>query len=405
MGMRAYALALLAGATACGGGDRIGIDDGGTDGDVEALCEGPGLVNVPFRDQWRQEVDAAFDHGGGAITSVTIGGPEYESNFANRGDVIVLYDAPPDRIVVEMRRFTFGASEVSAQDDFDALSLWAYNSAYDTPQPPAEMLLKHDCVASGQWKNECAIRVYYDGQSQLVRSGADLRVHLPSDYAGAVNVYTEDNDAEGQYLNRGNVCVDGARGSMDIAMQNGVAFVKVADDVTPTPTCPADLVAECDAWESGAWASNCPCIDQGHAFAGVKVTTSPPGAADVTVDVPAGLWASVRMSNDAPGQDQEDPALHCEADLELPNLTYISLAGNDFPWQSTALSNLPSDQATLGAGFFVHLTSNGCGPVAAVENPEDYDCDPSADPPSVERGNLRTCQDCLGASSCADLLP
>ena len=404
MGMRGCALVLLAAATACGGGDRVGID-GGTDGDVDPLCEGPGLVNVPFRDQWRQEVDAEFDHADGEITSITIGGPEYESNFANRGDVIVLYDAPPGRILVEMRRFTFRASEVSAVDDFEHLWLWAFDAAYRTPQPPSQMLANENCVASGRWHDGCAIRVYYDGQSQLVRSGADLRVHLPPDYTGSVEIYTEDNDAEGQYLNRGNVCVDGARGAVDVQMQNGVAFVKVADDVTPTPSCPADLVAACDTWEAGAWASSCPCIDQGYPFGGVKLATAAPGADDVTVDVPPGLWSSVRMSNDSPGQDHSDPDLFCEASLELPNVVYPSLAGNDFPWQSSALSNLPSENATKGAGFAVDLTSSGCGPVAAVENPEDYDCDPEADPPSVERGNLRTCEGCLGATSCADLLP
>jgi hypothetical protein len=391
--------------TACHDNDADGSDESTAGDDAAALqCRDGSLDLAPFRDEWRVEADVAFEHEGGAITALTVGGLLYDKNFANRGDVIVTYDAPPDRIVVEMRRFTFGASAQSAQDDFDALSLWAYNSSGTRPQPPLDMLPKHDCVASGAWRNECTIRVYYDGQSQLVRTGADLRVRLPADYTGQLDIVTEDNDAEGNYLNRGNVCVDGLAGATSVELGSGVAFVRVAD-VAPTPTCPPADVAACEAWPEGAWSSACPCIAAGYAFGGVSVRTTAPAAADATVDLPADLWSAVRMANEGPGQDAADPALHCDAALDLPNLTFATFEGNDFPWESNALSNLPSEAATLGAGFTVNLTSSGCAPVEAVENPDEFDCTGQQEMMSEERGNLRTCEGCLGVASCDDLLP
>jgi len=138
----------------------------------------------PSRDAWDVVASAEFVHTtmddeGRPITQigdVIVGGLEYNSNFANRGDVIVNFDGPANRILVEFRRFTVNTSENEAQDDFAAMGLWAFNTQVGTPSRPQDMDPDSDCTDT--WLPGCAIRAYYDGQTQLGRAGADIRVRL-----------------------------------------------------------------------------------------------------------------------------------------------------------------------------------------------------------------------------------
>ena len=395
-------VALAPACDGCEGPRRPGSDEHGDESDIavgELDCRTP---IRPFRDEWRVEADVPFSHQGGGITSLQVGGLLFENNFANRGDVIVQFDGEADRIVVEMRRFTTAASEVAAREDFEALHLWAFSASVDSPMPPFAMPEDESCT-SGAWRDGCAIRVWYDGIDQLSRAGADLRVTLPADYLGALKVVTEDNDDGTGYANRGNVCIDGAAAGVDVRLQSGEAYVIVGEDTVPTPTCPPEDVAQCETWAAGAWALECPCLAAGHGFGTVRVRTSPAGAADVTVDMPEGLWTAVNLVNKGPAQDIGDPETSCEAQALFAGFESV-MPMDDFPWTARGSINVPSEAATRGAGFFVDVVSEQCGPLLQTESPEAYDC-VDEEQGSEERGNLWACPGCLRQRSCDELLP
>lgn len=366
----------------------------------------------PFRDEWRVEADLEFIHtdasGVPLIDTLVIGGVETIDNFANRGDVIVNFDGPANRILVELRRFTFNTDQEAAENDFADLSLVAYAAPLARPQDqsPAD-----DCLASG-WQEGCEIRVYYDGLSQLRRSGADIRVTLPSDYRQRITVITEDNDEEADYANRGNVCISNLHGSAEVAVENGNAWVSLAEDVTPAPKCTAEQIDACENWtvEDGTgnqipapWAPECDCIAVGGGeFGRLELATAEEAASNMVVDVPAGLWASIKAENQAPGQDAAGE--HCEASITVPAFE-LNATGNDFPWEAFGNASYPGEPAILGAGYSIIATSSACGPVPYSEHPEDY-VGPGNEAMQAtdERGNLEICTGCI-TQTCDELVP
>lgn len=366
----------------------------------------------PFRDEWQVEADLDFIHtdadGAPLIYALSIGGLATDDNFANRGDVIVNFDGPPNRILVELRRFTFASDESEAQGDFDDLSLLAYAAPLARPQDqdPAD-----DCVASG-WQNGCEIRVYYDGITQLARSGADIRVTLPPDYRRSITVTTEDAVAEAEYANRGNVCISNLHGSAEITLQSGNAWVSLADDVTPVPTCSAEQIAACEAWTvedamgnqiPAPWAPECDCIAVGGGeFGRLELSNTDDAASNVEIDVPEGLWAAIRAESQAP--DQDAAGERCEATVSVPQFA-PSDVGNDFPWEALGSANYPGPPAIMGAGYSIVASSSACGPVLFTEQPEDYVGPDGEDlQASEERGNLEVCTGCI-TQPCDDLVP
>jgi hypothetical protein len=371
----------------------------------------PSPDRSPFRDSWEAVADQAFEHtasdGTPQIFQLTIGGREDNDNFANRGDIIVNFDGPANRILIEMRRFTFNTNEDAAQTDFDDLSLWAYTTAPAKPQSqdPAD-----DCVASG-WQNDCEVRVYFDGQAQLKRSGADFRVTLPADYRYGINVVTQDNVEEEDYLNRGNVCISNLFASATVEVESGKVWTTLAREVTPAPTCSAEEIEACETWTveddmgnvtPAPWAPECDCIAVNGVFGRVDIKSREETAADITVDMPSGLWASVKAENT--GMGQEASGEHCDATIEVadfvPNET-----GNDSPWEKFGNTNFPGEPAIAGAGFSVVASSKSCEPVAFTEDPEDFvGVGKGEEQSSEERGNVRICTDCI-TQSCNDLIP
>ena len=386
-------------ACASGGGSGCGNEPSGTS------------ARMPFRDGWEVVADQSFVHtttDGAQIFDLTIGGREENDNFANRGDVIVTFDGPDDRILVEMRRFTFNTNDDTAQQDFDDLSLWAYTSSTGRPQ---DQDMADDCVASG-WQNGCQVRVYYDGQAQLKRSGADLRVTLPADYRYKLNVVTQDNVEEEDYLNRGNVCVSNLFATANIEVESGKVWASLARNVTPAPKCTEDQIDKCENWtvedEEGnmvpaPWAPECDCIAVGGGeFGRLEVASREETAADITVDMPAGLWASVKAENT--GMGQEASGEHCDAKIEVANFEPND-TGNDSPWEAFGNVNYPGEPAIAGAGFSVVASSKSCEPVAFTENPDDFvGVGKGEEQDSEERGNVRVCTDCI-TQSCNDLIP
>lgn len=409
--MRNSALTFLASLmamplVACTGGDVGGTPDRG-----------------PFRDDWRTEADVDFIHteavAGEIVTQIaelTIGGRESNDNYANRGDVIVNFDGPANKILVEFRRFTTNTSRAAAEEDFEAIQLWAFNTSVSSPSPPdtmREMNPESDCVAGG-WLNSCGVRLYYEGLTQLQRSGADIRVTLPSDYRRTVNIITEDADRDGDYLNRGNVCVDGTNGTVDVEMQSGEAFVIVSEEATPAPICgappnsksmPSDAVASCntatlDDGTNAAWATDlCGCAMTGE-YGVVKVESEDSASTDINIDVPAGLWAAVTVEN--LGETPDD----CSGRIDIPGLILDESVGNEGDWEAKGTANLPSEEVTPGAGYNIQARSGQCGPVQATENPEDFvGVNNGADQETTDRGNIVVANDHLRGMGCEALIP
>lgn len=411
------ALAVLPTVLGCpadgGSTSEGGADTGGTDGDLPGDHDG----TAPYRDEWRVVHEGPFveldEAGDPLIRSLIVGNTlGYDDNFVNRGDVIVQFDGEPGTIRVEFRRFTFAASQADAQAVYERMALWAYNSSTGSPKRPVDMDEADRCdgVDAGgaprAWKDGCAVYLYYDGQAQLVRAGADIRVTLPPEYRGALALATSDNVAEDAYPNRGNVCVDGLPGAVDIELQNGLAFVSVAA-TSPYPSCPEELVAECEAYDDpstdgpDAWAADCPCINLGYNPGLVKVASLEPSSADITVDVPSGLWTSFRAENAGENTLQ---GKHCAAAIEgLASVEFSAgMSDPNKPWLRGGVANQPV--AAPAGGFRIDLKSSGCEAVGAVESPGEWDPE-VVDPEPTLRGTIEICEGCLVGTRCDALLP
>lgn len=371
-----------------------------------APATGPG----PLRDGWRVEHEGPFD--AAAITSLAIGRElGFNDNFFNRGDVIVTYDGAPGTITIAMRRFTFTHDADTGEEAFGHLQLWAYD--LDQPTAPAQADPTHACTGAASWPDDCTILVYYEGLSQPQRTGADIHVTLPSDYRGRVTIETSDDIVEDSYPHRGDVCVQGLPGSVDVRLENGRAFVASAPDVSPSPTCPTDLVAACDAFDdptnnanpdvaepgSDAWSPKCPCIAMFYDLGQITVRTSEPFAAELTADVPGALWTSFRATNT--GQNQLD-GQNCPA--SVVGLGDIEYDQNDpsEPWNLQGSANTPSAAAPLGAGYRVELVASGCTEVPSIESPEAWSED--VVPPTSLRGHTTICAGCLADMDCSQQL-
>lgn len=321
----------------------------------------------PYRDQWRTELDAPFAlEGFDAIRTLWVGGPEYEGNFANRGDIVVQFH-DEERIVVEMRRFAHAQSAEQAQSYFDALQLWAYARDIERPMHPSHMMYPRPCVGDdGALVDECAMRVYYEGLQQPVRTGADIRVTLPAAYRGQLDIFTEDLISDSTYLNRGNVCVEPTRAQIKAELGRGIGVASIAG---PEQS-PGGL----------------PTV----AFDGI--------AADLQIDVPRELYTAVSLTY----EDDSDKNERCYADIAVYEFdhrsgsfgaTHSSIGGAAGPWEEEQ----PFDAS-------VSLKASSCDVVAFTERPEDW-TDEFDDQEVEMRGVVSICNDCLRTFSCAQLLP
>lgn len=384
-------------------------------------CPGPddgGTQRTPFRDEWRTVADQPFIHTDGEgvpqIFTLDIGGRESNDNFANRGDVIVNFDGPAERIIVEFRRFTFAPSENAAEDDYEDLLLWAYDAtSLGRPQDQEEEDNCNSVDSNGVpagWINSCEIRVYFDGQNQLRRSGADIRVTLPSDYRQDIAVTTQDNVEDDDYFNRGNVCISNLFASAQVETESAKVWVTLAPDVYEAPKCTPDQIANCENWTvddgmggmmPAPWAQECTCISQaGGQFGQLQIDNRDNTSSDIKVDVPGDLWMSITAQNQ--GEQQEAAGDHCEAVVTVPNAEPDD-TGNDFPWTAKYFANYPGESAIRGAGFNIQATSSACGPVAFTEIPEEY-VGRGKEQESAQRGNIEVGTGII-TESCDQLIP
>ncbi len=207
------------------------------------------------------------------------------------------------------------------------------------------------------------------------------------------------------------MCIAGARGNVDVQLQNGRARVEMAADASIAPRCPAVSIQQCDAWPcasdadacdgSLAWDPSCPCLASGEAFGHVDVHTHEGAAADITIDVPPHLWMSVVVDNGQQPQDASDPAGHCTAEVTVPGFATLDGPGNEFPWESRGDVNYPGPTAVHGAGLLVVGHSDACGLVPFTDLPEAFVGTGRGDAqPTEKRGDIEVCSGCLVDLGC-----
>ena len=344
---------------------------------------------VPFVDDWRHEETLQLPittEGGYDVSTLRIGGAGVGKNFFNRGDIVVLYDAEPEQMVIEARRFTQAPDEEAAEEDFARLQLWLSDASFD--QPPRVPDLGDSRCDVGMWRDGCGIRSWYDGQTQQERAGMDLRIHLPPDFLAQLDVTTEDNDIDEDYLRRGDVCLWNVPASVKVDLHRGEALVKMADDLVATPTCSEADIAACDAAE---WAQECPCIAKGQTASTVSIegTTS-----DIAVSLPSSTFARVNLENKAGLPPNED---HCFATLDVPGAVPEP---SDYPWiQSGVIAPAGNTNAALAISAF----SDECDSVRHVETPGMYERG-GAGQLDPRRGDITVCDGCIQNQSCDDFL-
>lgn len=350
---------------------------------------------IPRESEWETVVNGLpfpLD-GDGKITTLTVGRKEYAENYANRGNIEVLYDHDDPTITIDVRRYIFG-DEIDANGDesgmlgaFQRLSLWAYVNS-GNPSKPSERDPADDCTKD-TWKDGCQILAYYDGKSQPARSGMDFRVHLPKGYRGKLFVNTEDNTNEGTYPRRGNLTIDGLCSGGDIRLEAGWAKIKMCRDLVPTPLCAAADLKTCNEWPDGsgseAWSKDCPC-GGGDLFGQLTIIAPQPWASNITVDVPTTTWVNTTLRNTSVMKPHE-----CKPVIDCP----MGVCATDMDDEYTAHAeyNYPSMSAPQGAGFNITVESGGCTVIPFIDAPDAWMKDKPA--PEELRGNLKVCTDCL----------
>ena len=364
------ALALATSLTACTSGS--GNDDSGV---PDAM---------PFRDGWVTVVETTFPLGGDApVTSLQIGGAEFMDNYANRGDIEVLFDLDSENIKIEMRKYAFQADQVEADETFGKLQLWAYVES-SNPDKPQNMAEEDDCTKG--WQDGCMIRVYYDGLSQPVRTGADLRVHLPRAYRQSIKVQTEDNTQEGNYKLRGDVKIVDLCGSGQIEVENGTVEVRMCAELQEGPTCSAAQVQDC---VDKNWDKDCACKDYGS----LKIEAPEPWSANVTVDFPNTIWANVIIDGGKGSGDNSCPAVLDNCSGACGPITQSP----ETPQIAKAEYNYPGDPAIPGVGYIFDIKVHSCEAVPYVDGPDDYDAKAIDSPKDELRGNVKVCTGCLAS--------
>jgi hypothetical protein len=370
--------------------DDFCVDPGANPGSKGAVCDDgtcePGLVCGALDADPNTSV--CVDPPGDEVSTVVIGGTDVEDNFINRGDVEVFFNGPEGKVTVQLRRFTFAPDEATAQENWDRLLAWNYSGSV---VPPSDEIAEDDCTDA--FRDGCQVRVWYNGQTQPVRDGADIRVIMPASYAGRIEITTEDNIAEDQYPDRGDVRVKGLRGSAQVELDSGNVEVKLADDILEAPPCGAEAVMTCENFEDDEmnpipWDTGCGCTEFGQ----VKVDSRNERAANVTIDMPGDLWATANMENAQPGMTTSSDPL-CEAIVECDGIGDCNDLRKDFPWKrQTEFNDPPGDAAIEGAGYGFPITSAACQDVTYVDGPDDWG---SSEPATEKRGDLTICHGCV----------
>lgn len=318
---------------------------------------GNGLENVVV-DGWKLELAARLDPDDpNAAQELRIGGREFETNFANRGDIIIEFWDQPE-VTVEFRRFATVLAATSPE--FEKLGLWAFDTAGDAPLRPDEMVISKPCIRDdGALRDGCAIRAMYDGISQPVRLGTDIRVTLPRTWTGNVRAFTEDNSFDNELPDRGDICVGAGAASVEADLEHGRALI-----------------------QTGA--------SEGREISVVGE------AANITIDVPADVES--RLSANHASVPEEGKLCNSEFNVDgfvlddggAPGGALIGTAGPR-PFSNTVVRATAKTSSCDLINALQGARRGAFGEHDVVEG--------------ELRGNITYCNGCLAAASCSDLIP
>jgi hypothetical protein len=354
---------------------------------------------APFVDEWELVDEGPAD----ALTKLSIGGRISSDNFANRGDVEVIYDPSATTVKVEMQRFTIASNADSADEAFGRMSYWGYNAS--TPGPRDPMNAEDAALRCFLPENDaCYIRNYYDGMSQPIRDGVNFRVTIPAGWDGDLEITTSDNLGEGieTYPDRSDVSVDGLAGTLAVDLDSGNLEIRVDPNVDHYAGCSANDACETGDPSAdppvGPFDSACGCADPTF----INIENGPGQASNITIDVPttshvteAGRWYDVRLENTGDFSSSADfsctATIRCE-DFGAGCVINPDFAGPNVENKEWAEINYPGDPAIPGTGIQVNATSQGCANITYLEDPLDYDLDTW---PEEKRGDLLVCSGCL----------
>lgn len=390
-----------ASAVSCGGSDDID----------PTVCN----TEVPVRTDWVTVFDGGMPINTGMsgldVTSLSIGGTQVSDNFINRGNVEVYQSlAPSDpnsgvgQIVVQMRKFTFACSAEAAalSEDgnpsaFDRIQPWIFAS--NSVLPPFDADLEGlECTPETGFVDGCRIRVYYDGDTQPIRAGADIRVFLPADYNGKLRLETEDNIEDNSYKDRSDIIVTGLQGELEAYLDSGNAQVIVADDALPAPACGPENNAACEEYIDPAtdmpspWSSDCPCGVNN--LNKINVSSRDSEAMNFTMDAPASYWMVATLNNADPTNTLVDNGF-CDVNVDCNGFDSceqdpVDCNDAERPWKCKAVTNAKSG-AVVGSGVVVQVTSGQCADVEFHADPSQYGLDEEVE----KRGILDVCTGCL----------
>lgn len=340
---------------------------------------GIGEGNQPYVDSW----ETVLDGPAAAIEFLSIGDRQTSDNFANRGDIEVNYVEGTDKITVEMQRFTIAKSQDIADENFAKLEPWRYNIS--APEAPAPDMDPEACFAEEQ--TGCYVRVYYDGQIQPIRDGANFRVTLPVGWEGDLELVTEDNINEGieTYPDRSDVSVMGLNGNLAVDLDSGNVQVKVDPNIDHYAGCSGS--ADCEAANFDPM--SCGCTEPTN----IDISNNTGQASNITVDVSdASNWYTAKLVNEGMFSSSDDfvcnatidcaPFADCGIDPDYANLDH----------EERAEINYPGEPAIAGGGIRVTLASDDCDNILYVNDENDYD---SENLPEEKRGELLMCVGCL----------
>jgi hypothetical protein len=353
----------------------------------------------PYIDEWRTELEGPAD----MLTFLSIGNRQTMDNYANRGDVEVIYDPAATMVKIEMQRFTIVSSQELADAAFERMEFWGYDSAsvgkFDPENVPADA--EKLCFAPD--KTGCYVRAYYDGQAQPVRDGANFRVTIPAGWTGDLQITTSDNINDGleTYPDRSDVTVTGLAGSLTLDLDSGNVAVKLDPTIDHYAGCASNDICEIgnpDAMPTPLlpFDPSCGCTDPTF----VAIENAPGQASNIVVDVPTTSavtneprWYDVRLENEGTFSSNGD--FVCQATIDCDAFGAGCLINPDFTnieYKEWAEINYPGDPAIPATGIQINVTSTDCSNVPYLEDPLDYDLEEF---PEEQRGNLRVCSGCL----------
>lgn len=338
----------------------------------------PVTESAPFVDEWQVEATLPA----ATFLNLYVGDRLTSDNFANRGNIEIIYEAGATEITIEMQRFTVAKTEADAQEAFDKMHYWGYNLA--TPEKPSDAIIPDACDQPDH--DTCYIRAYYDGLFQPVRDGANFRITIPAGWEGDLALTTEDNLEEGieTYPDRSDIRVDGLNGNIAVDLDSGNVEVKLDPNIKHYAGCSAN-----DDCEAMGYIVGCGCSEPTN----VSIANKTGHASNITVDVAnADNWYTMVLENR--GMFSSSDEFVCNATVDCDSFPECVI-DPDYAMveaREDVEVNYPGMPAVEGAGIRISLVSEACANIKYVEGPGDYDADVM---PEEKRGELRVCAGCL----------